>query len=126
MPYSVTMRRAIHWHADVIAGTCAQRVEDQLFDSVPSSIGDLIEQFVHGQQIAIFHGHLHGIAQRATAARDDADLADGVAMRHQRGDKGMPRLVIGNGLAFRRHDRRLGRDHTFDAASKSVSDSIAL
>ena len=39
---------------------------------------------------AILLGHLHGVAERAAAAQDDADLADGIAGRHEARDEAWP------------------------------------
>ncbi len=62
--------------------------------------GDPVLQLWPRQQVAVLGGHLHGVAQRAPAARHDADLGNRIGVRHQLGHQRVPGLVVGDGRAL--------------------------
>src|SRR5208337_3313743 len=86
---------------NVVTGPGADRPELHYLGGAPAQHnGDPVLQFVDREQIAVFHRHLHGVAQGATAVRNDADFADRFAMRHQLSHQCVAGLVVGNRGSF--------------------------
>src|SRR5690625_2065571 len=86
---------------------CAGRdlAEDEPFGNTPADgHSHSIDECLTRVEVAFF-GQVLRVAERSETARNDADFDHGVRVFKEPADDGMPRLVIGNDLAFLRRDQ---------------------
>jgi hypothetical protein len=87
---------------NVVDRTGADRAEHDVFGSPASHHHrDLVFELFKRQQVPILLGHLHGVADRASAAGDDVYLVKGIAGRHEARDEGRATPSAGANVAIR-------------------------
>ena len=74
-------------------------LEDQLLGGAAAQQHrDLVLQLALGHQEAVLGRHLHRVAERGDAARDDRDLVHVVDARERHRHQRVPQLVVGDAL----------------------------